>query len=201
MKTNLLLALAIFLLLCSFSCFGRQTRDSIGSSKERQIEIKKSDSDSLLQAREKNIRASRILTKYCEFFGGNVPDCYPPYHGGLFIDKDNNPVILTTDMSKEKLIKEAAGSDEVIVRQCTHPYHELYKLYKRINANLKMKSNKEVLDEISFSYCAISDSENCVEVCIVNSTPDKIALFKSKIADSPMLKFISSDSHFKRDIH
>ncbi len=113
--------------------------------------------------------------------------------GGTYIDDNENPVILTTEIDKTKLIKQIAGSDKVIVKKCSYSYQELSDLKDEIL--VRLKEQPEVADKIEVSTFGAHISMNCMEVSIIHCTPEKIELFKSQISDSPMLKFTSDSGY------
>lgn len=179
-----------FILVCGVSCISSST-----SNEER---IRVSDHE---EAIIKNQAAARILDKYkysyWELVLSSPRVTYPSYFGGMYIDNMDNPIILTTDMSKENLIKQFAGSDKVVVKQCTYSYRDLLDIEERVMSALKKEP--ELWDAIAISNLGIYESKNCLEIAIVQSTPEKINLFKSRVVDSPMLTFRSDSAYMRID--
>lgn len=183
--------ISLFLILvCGVSCIS-----SFTSNKEK---IRMSDQEEMII---NNQAAARILDKYensyWELVLSSPRVIYPSYFGGMYIDDMNNPIILTTDMSKENLIKQFSESDKVVVKQCTYSYWDLLDIEERVMSALEKEP--ELWDAIAISNFGIYESKNCLEVAIVQSTPEKINLFKSRVVDSPMLTFRSDSAYISVD--
>ena len=147
------------------------------------------DQDEMMQ---KAYEACRILSSFKETFVCNVTRSssdviYPTYFGGTYLDEDKNPVILTTDMTKQGVIKELAGSDAVIVKPCVYSYNYLHDIDNRIIDCLRKRP--ELLERVGINRFGVISDENCIEVTLVTCTPEKINLFKSLIIDEPVIKF------------
>ncbi|MBS7197268.1 MAG: hypothetical protein KH111_03995 [Bacteroidales bacterium] len=136
MKTKLLSIVIVLILVSNLSCINKQKSNKTEAESSNQEELKKSNN------------SAQILIAYQNAFGGEVSN-YPSYYGGSFIDDDDNPVILTTDMTKEETIKKIVGSDNVIVKQCVYSYLDLLGLYERIKEVIK--NDRSLADEMIVS--------------------------------------------------
>lgn len=147
------------------------------------------DQDEMIQ---KAYEACHILSSFKETFVCNVTRSssgviYPTYFGGTYLDEDKNPVILTTDMTKQGVIKKLAGSDAVIVKPCVYSYNYLHDIDNKIIDCLRKRP--ELLERVGINRFGVISDENCIEVTLVSCTPEKINLFKSLIIDEPVIKF------------
>lgn len=140
----------------------------------------------------KAYEACHILSSFKETFVCNVTRSssdviYPTYFGGTYLDEDKNPVILTTDMTKQGVIKELAGSDALIVKPCVYSYNYLHDIDNKIIDCLRKRP--ELLEQVGINRFGVISDENCIEVTLVSCTPEKVNLFKSLIIDEPVIKF------------
>lgn len=155
------------------------------------LQHKEKDSDSEVNLKRKSFESLNVLNAFQETFSPATNKQtgiinYPAYYGGMYIDKDHNPVILTTDTSKKELIKQIAKGKNVIVKHCKFPYSHLKELDNRIKKAIEKDSTLiERIGIVSFGIC---DDINSLKVGLIKCNQEKINLFQSCIvADSAIL--------------
>lgn len=117
---------------------------------------------------------------------------YPDYYGGNYIENGNLVILVTGDTldNREKMSARTRSSD-FIIKQCQFSYNELLNVHDIITNFYLNRDNDPIKEEITMTAFGIRPSDNSIFVDLKECTPEKIALFKSRVIDSPIVSFHS----------
>lgn len=117
---------------------------------------------------------------------------YPDYYGGNYIENGNLVILVTGDTleNKEKMSARTQSSD-FIIKQCQFSFNELLSVHEAISNFFQNRDNDPVIEEITMTAFGIKPSDNSIFVDLKDCAPEKIALFKSRVIDSPIVSFHS----------
>lgn len=115
---------------------------------------------------------------------------YPDYYGGYYHDY-GKLVILITKGSKnyEKDLDRRVGDKNYVTKVCDYSYNDLLKVHKKVEDFFLNERNESIIDEITINSMGVDTRSNRIFVSLKECTSKKIALFKDKIIDSPVLRF------------
>lgn len=115
---------------------------------------------------------------------------YPEYYGGSYIENGNFVVLVTEDTTecRGKLLTRTKSQD-FLVKPCKFSYNELLDVHKIVLDFFMNEENNRLISEISINSLGISAKGNSIFISLNELTPEKIALFKSRVVDSPIITF------------
>lgn len=127
---------------------------------------------------------------------------YPSYYGGMYVDRQNNQCVIyvigDSTAVKDDLLKRCNGKGFVIYQsQVSLSY--LMELVKRVEVYVSDPLGKQ----LKLHGVYLDEIHNNVHVILEDTTSQNIALFKTKIMDSPYLVFeqgegLDVDMEFRR---
>lgn len=80
-------------------------------------------------------------------------------------------------------------SQDFLVKPCKFSYNELLDVHKIVLDFFMNEENNRLISEISINSLGISAKGNSIFISLNELTPEKIALFKSRVVDSPIITF------------
>lgn len=116
---------------------------------------------------------------------------YPTYYGGRYYE-GNKVIVLIVKGSvnyDKKVLDNIIDVSNYIVKPCKFSYNDILKVHHIVTEFFLNTDNQNIIDEISIESIGIKEQKNTVFVRLRECTPGKIALFKSKIIDSPIISF------------
>lgn len=121
-------------------------------------------------------------------------------YSGAYINEDSKLVVLIVDKSDSEKVNELfdiVSDDTIIVKYVTNSYHEMETIKNTITEYMGDNPDSDVARFVCSA--AVDEVNNGVVVGIQDMTDEKIALFKTKVLDSDMLRFIDGEKMDKSD--
>ncbi len=126
---------------------------------------------------------------------------YDDDFGGAYIDGESIVLYVSeTDSKTIETIKSVSDYDNIVIKEATFSYDELYSIKSDITNKVIELKESEIQDADLISlletYCGvgIDDKMNAVMVDIEDVSDEKIAIFKEFICDSEALIFYNGES-------
>ena len=143
--------------------------------------LKQAESEEIALKLEESFRSTILRS------GGKI---YPEYYGGSYIENGNLVVLVTEDTTecRGKLLTRTESPD-FLVKPCKFSYNELLDIHKIVLDFFMNEENNRLISETTINSLGISAKGNSIFVSLRELTPDKIALFKSRVIDSPIITF------------
>ena len=173
----------LLIVATAFSCAGEPTKRRNGAGDTPLAKQK--------QGQEKALGIYQKLDN--SFFDGRPrvtgEQEYPDYYGGSYVDDDGGLVILATDTSNRTKanLQRRAKSADFRLQQCEYSFNELEALNKRLSA--KFKGDGELRESLGWESVGLDIGNNRVGIWLNECTPQRIADFKRRVLNSPMLSF------------
>ena len=207
---TILLMLA-FIFSVSIKCFSGKNSNSIQTDvtlsyidfeseefkKNLEVALKTDYGENYQKIVEKNLSASSVLEKVNQYFYSDSYGkiMYPEYIGGLYINKNNDPIIQikkdnNVTLSEEKASKirnfsNIAKNNDIEIEYVNHSYNELEKINNKINDSYT--NNNINTDNITANYIDVINNRVVVE--LVDNSLTKQNEFKNNIINSDAIYF------------
>lgn len=190
MRKNYLLSLLFVGLFGVFSCTDSAIEDidhHAAEAIEQQSEVlgEPADSDADFQ-----FAAQQQLERLNAHFADKP---YPGYFGGAYIGDDGKLVVWIKGNAKKLKPQMAAilGTDDVVIRRARHSFNDLNRVMNELNVFKADPANAAVGNNIA--AFSLMDLDNDVLVELLEYNEGKMKEFKTKVMNSPAIRFIQSD--------
>lgn len=113
---------------------------------------------------------------------------YPDYFGGATIGEDGHLIVyIKGDTIKAKIdLESRSQSSDFTIKSCEYSLNELTELKSQL---AELFNQDQYTDELTWVAVGISPKKNRIIVRLEDCSAEKIALFKSKISNSPAIIF------------
>lgn len=138
-------------------------------------------------------RSERLAASLNDSFGINSSKAnpkYPDYYGGYYHDNGKLVILITKGAKNyEKDLDRRVGNEDYVTKDCDFSYNDLLKVHKKVEDFFLNERNESIIDEITINSMGVDTRSNRIFISLKECTPEKIALFKDKIIDSPVVRF------------
>lgn len=163
--------------------------------------ISKNEEDvSLIQSETSIFRDRAALTlieKIAHSFSSDTLSnmfSYPDYCGGLYITEDKKVVVIILEDTAyyRKIIAKNIDRNDFLIQKGTYSYTSLNSTLQKLVDFYQEETNKNIIQKVGLNYFALDIKNNRILIGLTNISPERIALFKEKIMDSPTFIFVKS---------
>lgn len=187
---HFLTSIIIYLLLASCSNKPKVSNDILKN--EEDVSFIQPDT-SLLRERA----ALTLIEKIAHSFSSDTLSnmfSYPDYCGGLYITEEKEVVVIILGDTAyyRKMIANNINRNDFLIQKGTYSYTSLKSTLQKLVDFYQEEANRNIIQKVGLTRFALEIEKNGISIQLTNISPERIALFKEKIMDSPTFIFVES---------